>query len=1288
MNKKRLEEIVKQEKSKVLSEAKIGPNDKFYIATKTFTADTGRITKGELYISTGKPTKVKVQGDDGPFWSTEINVEMANPNYEAFEGIDPNGFNKLFKEVDPNKDLKAMKYLSKWGLVEHGDTYYVGSWSPGRETSLEHAKTMLSKLKKVSSESPNQAVLKIAGYKGSMIDIARGITVVRKWADMYEIVFDDKTKSISPQKLVNLLKKGGYTRHGKQVQLLKAGMNEASIKKKKGVELTYGQAISTKDIDKSIEKHIEKNYPKDHNPGVSRFHGGGKVGMTGKQGHGLKPANIMAIQKFAKKNNDKKLLGLIDEWIKVAKANDIIEGKVNEGKYNVGEITEEQMKTRLGITEGKTIKVATYGPKMATKGINDIKDIIYKKLGMDWVFKTSYSPTFDESNRKSKIDKQIEKQYNPSTSERTQTFKIVESVNEDLPTKEIDPKEFPNPLPSSKKGFLKKGDPKNDGGKADDDVVPTKDVQIAVSKLKPSQDAIYLGKTLAMAIGGVEGGDLGAVISKDNYILDGHHRYAATSFNNPNASVGGVRANLNIGDLIPVLRAVGDAMKNKRGVEPKGGDVNIFKATMDDIKNVIYKGKNVPAQYYDKEKSIAWFEAIGEDVLSKRLKQLQSKRPPAGAPMRKDMPKIRPGQINLLKALLNKGKIDVREPYAENVNEANFAHSKGGQIEVGKDYIYTIGKKKTTIKIKDIDHKKGVKYYDFSTREYMIIPISTWNSLKRGHYMTPIKESVNEATITFKKHSEINIYPDMSSDGHFPTPYKKGDTEKVKKIKDKGRHYEVYFMDGDFAKIDKDLIIVKESVNNETINRIINEEVDKFVSELNEGKWTKIMKNARELNVGGTWTVIANDVNKRKVVGQYPTKIMAMIPALYEKAKKEHPGAKITVENGQGKSFVAESVNEAQDKFKVIDTKTGETIEVGLPKRIAQKLATKKKEWTSYPDREKSAIAKIAMSEESVNEVFIDLPRIPGFIFAMTFGATFIWLVWELVVSGIESSKIRNKLSPAGWIKLIKIFLKKSKTKKIMNKLSQDPEIKSMIDNVKRGKEKSWKLKTLLNKKMSTQQKDIVKSEFDYVIRYDAVVQKLLNKESVNENGIMYKAGVKKYGKEGMTKIQSAAGKDLGHEEIGKIKDKYEKGKKGKNEAIEEDLGSVGGMSIPTIVSSLFALYVMFKIAYTTNADVQELKKLGKAILMRVPILGPKLAKKDFVKGLDTIFKTADMSKIESYLTKNPKLSKIIGQIKGGDRLAWKKLYGELKDMDYRAYSQSHKIISKFYQSLKPSKKK
>ena len=64
---------------------------------------------------------------------------------------------------------------------------------------------------------------------------------------------------------------------------------------------------------------------------------------------------------------------------------------------------------------------------------------------------------------------------------------------------------------------------------------------------------------------------------------------------------------------------------------------------------------------------------------------------------------------------------------------------------------------------------------------------------------------------------------------------------------------------------------------------------------------------------------------------------------------------------------------------------------------------------------------------------------------------------------------------------------------------------------------------------------------------------KLMKKENVSESGIMYKAGVKKYGKEGMTKIQSAAGKGEGHEEIGKIKDKYDKSK---NEVVVNEFAS------------------------------------------------------------------------------------------------------------------------------------
>jgi hypothetical protein len=82
-----------------------------------------------------------------------------------------------------------------------------------------------------------------------------------------------------------------------------------------------------------------------------------------------------------------------------------------------------------------------------------------------------------------------------------------------------------------------------------------------------------------------------------------------------------------------------------------------------------------------------------------------------------------------------------------------------------------------------------------------------------------------------------------------------------------------------------------------------------------------------------------------------------------------------------------------------------------------------------------------------------------------------------------------------------------------------------------------------------------MEEEVDYVVAKaklmgDIVKQKRYQ-ESVNESGIMYRAGVKKYGLEGMKKIQSAAGKGLGHAEIGKIKDKYDKKRK-KSESVDE----------------------------------------------------------------------------------------------------------------------------------------
>ena len=86
-------------------------------------------------------------------------------------------------------------------------------------------------------------------------------------------------------------------------------------------------------------------------------------------------------------------------------------------------------------------------------------------------------------------------------------------ITEELPTREVKASEFPNPLSKGLKAiFQHKGDMDGDSG---DDIVKTKAKTWSATKLKPSQSAIYLGKSLGMAVCGVKGGDLGSIVSKD-----------------------------------------------------------------------------------------------------------------------------------------------------------------------------------------------------------------------------------------------------------------------------------------------------------------------------------------------------------------------------------------------------------------------------------------------------------------------------------------------------------------------------------------------------------------------------------------------------------------------------------------------------------------------------------------------------------------------------------------------------------------------------------------------------
>lgn len=235
--------------------------------------------------------------------------------------------------------------------------------------------------------------------------------------------------------------------------------------------------------------------------------------------------------------------------------------------------------------------------------------------------------------------------------------------------KNVDPEQM-NPEPGDE-SWLTKGE--RDGGRPGDDKVPTTDVELPAQSLNPSQSEIYLGKSLGMAVGGMgNGGNLNAIISGDNHILDGHHRWAATMLANPEAVVGGKQSALPIAELIPVLRGAGMAYGNPFRGKESATDINVYQADSNELQKqieILDQGTKFlkPGQASEFVASVG-----GIEQLSARMTAIQQKKPPASAPPRDQMPvidsegpKSGKNEVQDAAARLNKGEIDVYPPYAD-----------------------------------------------------------------------------------------------------------------------------------------------------------------------------------------------------------------------------------------------------------------------------------------------------------------------------------------------------------------------------------------------------------------------------------------------------------------------------------------------------------------------------------------------------------------------------------------------------------------------------------------------
>ena len=214
----------------------------------------------------------------------------------------------------------------------------------------------------------------------------------------------------------------------------------------------------------------------------------------------------------------------------------------------------------------------------------------------------------------------------------------------------------------------------NDGDNKDDIVKVAKKSWPATS-LKPSQTTMQLSKAVAMALLMLKtnkvGGDLGALVSKDKHILDGHHRWAATILaSGSKGKVGGYGANLQGKELLKVLNVISKGMFKVRNGNPGSGKISDF--TPGDVRSLLedYVENGIPGKFpwkADEVQSVLKkaFGSVEEGVstMEDNVKGL-SKAVPSWAPDRKQMPVIDPEQVDDAAQALNKGVIDWNTPFS------------------------------------------------------------------------------------------------------------------------------------------------------------------------------------------------------------------------------------------------------------------------------------------------------------------------------------------------------------------------------------------------------------------------------------------------------------------------------------------------------------------------------------------------------------------------------------------------------------------------------------------------
>ena len=215
-------------------------------------------------------------------------------------------------------------------------------------------------------------------------------------------------------------------------------------------------------------------------------------------------------------------------------------------------------------------------------------------------------------------------------------------------------------------------------GDLEDDEVPTRRVTLRSVNLKPSQTSMEARDVVGIALemirdGGGQGEDLGALVSSDGSIMDGHHRWAASILaRGSQATVTAWQSDLPGYELVRVLNISSKGLLGRTQGNPGPGSLSSLSPirVLGVLGEFLERGRSHPKWGMSpgviREILENEFGTVEEAlrVISNRAKLIPKETSP-WAPQREDMPVIPRKSAPEIARVLSEGVIDWNAPYAD-----------------------------------------------------------------------------------------------------------------------------------------------------------------------------------------------------------------------------------------------------------------------------------------------------------------------------------------------------------------------------------------------------------------------------------------------------------------------------------------------------------------------------------------------------------------------------------------------------------------------------------------------